>query len=160
METLRRATLYAQKDMTVAKQLLFKIRTRALDGEPRGRQGALAAFDFGYLVETYKQAKWAPGRRAGDSGDTSTIADLATNFDGYAEVVKAIKLRGDDPEMEFAAALITLGGSSYPGHAEHLQRALDGAKADPLLARNLSTHFIGEKTETMAEMFKKRQAEN
>ena len=160
METLRRATLYAQKDPMVAKQLLFKMRTRALDAESTGRQGAFASFDYGYLVESYKEAKWMPGRRPADSGEGSTIADLAGNFDGYGAVEKAIKLRGGDPEMEFAAALITLGGSSYPGHQGHLQRALDGAKADPLLARNLSTHFIGEKTETMAEMFKKRQSEN
>jgi len=62
--------------------------------------------------------------------------------------------------MEFAAALITLGGSNYPGHQEHLQKALDGAKTNPLLARNLSNHFIGAQSATMAEMFKKRQAEN
>jgi hypothetical protein len=38
--------------------------------------------------------------------------------------------------------------------------ALDGAKADPLLARNLSTRSMGKTTGTMSEMFKKREAEN
>lgn len=86
--------------------------------------------------------------------------NLRVMRDGHALIEKAIKLRGKDPEMEFGAALITLGGSNYPGHQEHLQKALDGAKADPLLARNLSTHFIGAGGTTVAEMFKKRQAEN
>lgn len=157
METLRRATLYAQKDSLVAKQLYMQLKTRALSANGKTQADALAQFDFGYLVETYKQTKWMWGGR---NTEGSNVSALAANEDGYATIEKAIKLRGDDPQMEFAAALITLGGSSYPGHQEHLQRALDGAHADPLLARNLSTHFIGEKTETMAEMFKKRQAEN
>ena len=157
METLRRATLYAQQDPLVAKQLYMRLKSRALNATGRGPEDALAQFDYGYLVETFKQARWTPGRQKAEGGDLSA---LAANEDGYSTIEKAIKLRGDDPQMEFAAALITLGGSSYPGHQEHLQRALDGAQSDPLLARNLATHFIGEKTETMAEMFKKRQAEN
>lgn len=157
METLRRATLYAQTDPLLAKQLYMRLKTRALSANRKTPDDALAQFDFGYLVETYKQTKWMSGGR---NTDGSNVSALAANEDGYATIERAIRLRGNDPQMEFAAALITLGGSSYPGHQEHLQRALDGAGADPLLARNLSTHFIGEKTETMAEMFKKRQAED
>jgi hypothetical protein len=157
METLRRATLYAQQDPLVAKQLYIRMKSRALNATGTGPDDALAQFDYGYLVETFKQARWIPGKQNTEGGNLSA---LATNVDGYSTIEKALKLRGNDPQMEFAAALITPGGSSYPGHQEHLQRALDGAHADPLLARNLATHFIGEKTETMAEMFKKRQAEN
>ena len=157
METLRRATLYAQKDPLVAKQLYMRMKSRAANASGKSQEDSLAQFDFGYLVETYKQTKWMSGGR---NAEGSSVSALAANEDGYATIEKAIKLRGNDPQMEFAAALITLGGSAYPGHQEHLQRALDGAHSDPLLARNLSTHFIGEKTETMAEMFKKRQAEN
>lgn len=157
METLRRATLYAQKDPLVAKQLYMRMKARAANTSGKSQKDAVSQFDYGYLVETYKQTRWMSGGR---NADGSNVSALAVNEDGYATIEKAIKLRGNDPQMEFAAALITLGGSSYPRHQEHLQRALDGAKADPLLARNLSTHFIGEKTETMAEMFKKRQAEN
>jgi len=157
METLRRATLYAQQDPLVAKQLYMRLRSRALNATGKGPEDALAQFDYGYLVETFKQARWTPGKKYAEGGDLSA---LVTNVDGYSTIENAIKLRGDDAQMEFAAALITLGGSSYPGHQEHLQRALDGAKTDPLLARNLATHFIGENTETMAEIFKKRQAEN
>jgi hypothetical protein len=49
-------------------------------------------------------------------------------------------LRGSDPEMEFAAAVISL----YPSrsaHREHLQRAYRGAAEGSLLARNLASHF-------------------
>lgn len=157
METLRRATLYAQKDPMVAKQLYMRMKARAVQASGKSQEDALAQFDYGYLVETFKEARWIPGRQNAESGNLSA---LVANVDGYSMIVKAIKLRGEDPQMEFAAALISLGGSNYPGHQEHLQEALEGASADPLLAKNLSTHFIGEKTETMAEMFKKRQAEN
>lgn len=160
METLRRATLYAQKDSMVAKQLFMRLKTRALTARGESPGDALAWFDYGYLVETYKQTGWMPGRQSAGAGNSATAAALVTRVDGYPWLEKAIKLRGEDPQMEFAAALITLGGSTYPGHQAHLQRALDGAKADPLLAKNLATHFIGEKSATMAEMFRKRQAEN
>jgi hypothetical protein len=141
----------------VAKQLYARLRSRALSTGGKGAEDALAQFDYGYLVETFKQARGIPNRQSAEGGNLSA---LVTSVDGYSIIEKALTLRGDDPQMEFAAALITLGGSSYPGHQEHLQRALDGAKSDPLLARNLATHFIGEKSATMAEMFKKRQAEN
>jgi len=162
METLRRATLYAQKDPLVVKQLLFRLRSRALESNAKGRPDAYAWFDMGYLVESYHQANWlfkkAQEERKGWTREEKS--NPATGIDGYALIEKAIKLRGEDPEMEFAAALITLGGSNYPGHQEHLQKALDGANANPLLARNLSARFIGAQSSTMAEMFKKRQAEN
>ena len=35
---------------------------------------------------------------------------------------------------------------------EYAQKALAGAASDPLLARNLSTHFIGPQSETMSDM--------
>ena len=58
METLRRATLYAQKDPLVARKLLFKLRSRALESDAQGRADAFAWFDMGYLVESYHQANW------------------------------------------------------------------------------------------------------
>jgi hypothetical protein len=64
----------------------------------------------------------------------------AAGLDGYAWVKKAISLRGQDAEMEFAAALITLKGPEGD-HRAHAQKALAGAKNDPLLARNLASNF-------------------
>jgi hypothetical protein len=83
----------------------------------------------------------------------------ATGVDGYALVKKALALRGpalfgDDPRMEFAAALITLSGPQG-AYRHHAPKAIAGAKADPLLAQNLSTNFIGPQTETMSELLAK-----
>ena len=137
METLRRATLYAQQRMAVAKELLFRLEARTRENP----KDALAAFDFGYLVECYRQASWL--RQHTDwlkaSGDT-TSANLVMKIDGYESVRKAIALRGSDPQMEFAAALMTTEGARSE-HDRHLQNAMAGAKADALLARNLASRF-------------------
>ena len=43
-------------------------------------------------------------------------------------------------EMEFAAALITMEGSQNE-HQEHVQKAMAGAKGNPLLSENLANQF-------------------
>jgi hypothetical protein len=140
METLRRATLFAQKDPLAVKQLLFKLIARS-NTAANTPAGALAIFDTGYLAETFNQFEWI--RKAN--------SNPAQGFDGYALILKAIQLRGNDPQMEFAAALITLSGSAVE-QQDHAQKAIAGAKTDPLLARNLSTHFHGPQSETMAAL--------
>jgi hypothetical protein len=142
METLRRATLYARRDPQAAKELLTKLYARASSADPSGRSDALAWFDAGYLAESYKQ--WI-GKEENNP---------AAGLDGYSWVKKAISLRGEDPQMEFAAALITLSGPQ-DAHREHVEKAIAGAKSDPLLAQNLSTRFMGSQSPTMAEMFAK-----
>jgi hypothetical protein len=127
METLRRATIYARQDSVVAKQLLTRLHARAESSDDSSR-GAIAWFDLGYLAETYKQ--WI-GR-----GEPNP----ASGLDGYTWVEKAIRQRGSDAEMEFAAALITLRGPEGE-HNEHVQKAIAGAKIDSLLAQNLSSTF-------------------
>lgn len=133
METLRRATLYARNDAQAAKELLTRLHARTESKQP----DALAWFDLGYLAATYGQ--WLP----------KSENNPAAGLDAYALVRKAIGLRGGDPEMEFAAALITLRGPEKE-HVEHTQKAMAGAKGDPLLAQNLSLQFLGEK-QTVAE---------
>jgi hypothetical protein len=127
METLRRATIYARQDSVVAKHLLTRLHARAESSGDSSR-GAIAWFDLGYLAETYKQ--WI-GR-----GEPNP----ASGLDGYTWVEKAIRQRGSDAEMEFAAALITLRGPEGE-HNEHVQKAIAGAKIDSLLAQNLSSTF-------------------
>jgi len=56
--------------------------------------------------------------------------------------------------MEFAAALITLSGPQDE-HRQHAQKAIAGAKSDPLLAQNLASHFIGPQSETMSQLLAK-----
>jgi hypothetical protein len=138
METLRRATLYARKNPLAAKQLLLRLVARA-DSSANSQAAALASFDLGYLVETYKQ--WT-GKEESNPAD---------GLDGYALVKKAIQLRGNDPQMEFAAALISLDGPAS-AHQDHAQKAIAGAKTDSLLARNLSMRFWHTPSDTMADM--------
>jgi hypothetical protein len=69
-------------------------------------------------------------------------------------VKQAIHLRGNDPEMELAAALLTLSGPDSE-HRDHVQKAMAGAKMDSLLAQNLSSHFMGERSETVTELLTK-----
>src|ERR1700682_4611306 len=137
METLRRATLYAQQRTAIAKELLLRLEARTRENP----KDALAAFDFGYLVECYKQASWLHQHTdwLKASGD-APAASLAMKIDGYEWVRKAIALRGTDPQMEFAAALMTTEGARQE-HDRHVQNAMAGAKADALLARNLATRF-------------------
>src|SRR5271155_196064 len=84
METLRRATIYAQSDPIIAKQLLSKLQERTITNE----RDALAAFDFGYLAACYRQIQqarshgmtiWGPG------GWVNPGADV----DGYTFVKRA-----------------------------------------------------------------------
>jgi hypothetical protein len=132
METFRRATIYARRDPYVAKELITRLQARA-DHSDAGDVGALALFDLGYLAEAYKQ--WI----------RPVESNPAAGVDGYALIKRAIGLRGQDPEMEFAAALVTLEGNESD-HQEHTRRAIAGAKDDPLLAQNLAASFHGQAT--------------
>ena len=156
METLRRATLYAREDPLAAKALLAKLHARATSAESAGHPDALAWFDAGYLVETYKQ--WIGQNLPHMTDGMRLDSNPAAGVDGYAWVKKAIALRGaalhgDDAQMEFAAALITLSGPREE-HAQHAQKAIAGGKGDPLLAQNLATHFLGP-NETVSQMLAK-----
>jgi len=157
METLRRATLYARKDPVAAKELLARLHARATSAESSGHPDALAWFDVGYLAETYKQ--WIGQNLPHMTDGMRMDANPAAGVDGYALVKKALALRsaslhGDDPQMEFAAALISLSGPQEE-HRHHAKKAITGAKTDSLLAQNLSAHFIGPQTETMSQLFVK-----
>lgn len=140
METIRRATLYAQQRSAAAKELLMRLDARTEENP----KDALAAFDFGYLAETYKQANWLRQHtdwlKASSHSVEAMDANLTAKIDGYELVRRAIALRGSDPQMEFAAALMTTDGARSE-HDRHLQNAIAGSKADALLARNLASRF-------------------
>jgi hypothetical protein len=138
METLRRATLYARKDPVAAKELVTKLVVRA-DSSANSPAAAMASFDLGYLAECYKQ--WMG----------KDEPNPAQGLNGYALVKKAMQLRGNDPQMDFAAALITLNGPASE-HQDYAQETIAGAKTDALLSRNLFNHFMGAQSETMTEM--------
>ena len=125
VETLRRATLYARKDPQAGQELFTRLMARTT-----GKGEALAWFDAGYLAASYNQ--WL----------THDPHNPAAGVDGYSMVSKALSVRGNDPQMEFAAAMMTLHGPQK-NHAEHTQKAITGSKTDALLAQNLTTHFLG-----------------
>jgi len=157
METLRRATLYARRDPIAAKELLTRLHARATSAETSGHPDALAWFDVGYLAETYKQ--WIGQNLPHMTDGMRMDPNPAAGVDGYALVKKALLLRaaalhGLDPQMEFAAALITLSGPSAE-HREHAKKAIAGAKTDALLGQNLATRFIGPQSETMSQLLAK-----
>jgi hypothetical protein len=141
METLRRATLYAKKDRVAAKELITRLIARAngtKSASPSEPQpNPLAIFDAGYLTEAYKQ--WL--------GQDNP----AQRFDGYAMVQLALQRRGNDPQMEFAAALIAVDKPGVDAQ-DHAQKAIAGSKNDSLLARNLSARFLGAQSETLSAM--------
>lgn len=128
METLRRATVYAASDSVRATALLSALKERA--SVPHAKVG-LNVFDFGYLVETYRQARpiFAEAIPAID------------RIDGYQLVLKAHALQGD-PAMQFAAAVITEGSSATRSESRgHLEQARARADTDRTLALNISKHF-------------------
>jgi len=128
METLRRATIYARQDPQVAKELLTRLRARAADSDLAGRTDPLAWFDVGYLAAAYNE--WF---------ETGT-KNPANGLDGYAWVEKALRLRGPDPQMEFAAALITIMVPKRE-HTQYVKKARAGSKGDALLAQNMAANF-------------------
>ena len=87
--------------------------------------------DFGYLVETYRQA------RPIFSAAIPAIDDI----DGYQLVLKAHALQGD-PAMQFAAAVMTESNSATRSESQgHLAQAKAHADMDRTLALNISRHF-------------------
>jgi hypothetical protein len=135
MENLRRATIYASQDRRVAAELLTAVLGRVLTAAHDSRD-PLVWFDAGYLVESYRQASSIYRWDMLSKGEASswTFRTEPQALDGYSFVRKAIELAGSSPEMEFAASLMKEGAVS----AEHRRRALAGATAGSLLARNLA----------------------
>jgi len=109
MENLRRATIYAADRPDIGVELLRAVMARIETVAESSPAAALAWFDAGYLVESYRQFDVAqgygmlPGRKRWPllSGQPATL-------DGYALVEKAIGLARDQrSEMEFAASLMS-----------------------------------------------------
>jgi hypothetical protein len=136
MENLRRATIYAARDRGVAAELLAAVLGRALTTAAKDSRNALAWFDAGYLIESYRQAshvyKW--DMLSSTERTAWHLRNEPERTDGYALVSKALELAGSNPEMEFAASLMKEG----PASNQHRQRAAAGAATGSLLAKNLA----------------------
>ena len=120
MENIRRAVIYAWDHPRVADGLIAALRARAASATPAsGREGALALFDAGYLLETYRQGAHRHRR-----------TDVPA---GYEMVRRAIAMAGGSAEMEFAASLMIEGERAKT----HLRRARAADPAESLLAKNI-----------------------
>lgn len=95
METLRRATIYASTSPATATALLNALQARARVPDAHA---ALAVFDFGYLVETYREAKPL----------FHSLVAAIDHIDGYQLVLKAQAMQRDET-MSRAAKLIVDG---------------------------------------------------
>lgn len=135
MENLRRATVYAARDTAVGRQLLAAVLGRALNaaaGESAGSgQAPRAYFDAAYLIEAYRQGSYGYG--TSQERPSWILEPPPAGLDGYVLMKKALALAGSNPEMEFAASLMTQGSVS----AAHRARATATAAPDSLVARNL-----------------------
>ena len=133
MENLRRATIYAEKDRRVGAELLRAVMARTEAPDAR----ALAWFDAGYLIETYKQYALIYEHRMlpTPKGYEPLLTGSSAPLDGYALVRKAAELAPKlAPEIEFAASLMVRDNAVSE---DHRRRAAATAVAGSLLARNL-----------------------
>jgi hypothetical protein len=150
MENLRRATIYASQDPRVATELLHTLLARAESPASDPQAAALARFDLGYLVETYRQFGHAVdfgmlgGKRTGDLlgefGAKAPPAESAkvASLDAQALVRQAQDaLPALNAELEFAASLMSPDNKTA---ALHRDRAATGAPNGSLLAQNLAIY--------------------
>ena len=150
METIRRAMIYAEwakvdhkvnyaaRNDKVTMTLFEKLKARADAAERAGKPDALAIFDLGYFVESWRNSVDYKGKSVPD-------------VNGYEWVKKASAMRNTDATMEFAAALITSIRSDKTAQQQHLQKALAGTPEGSLLARNL-VRLFPDKGHNLAEM--------
>ncbi len=140
METIRRAVIYAERNDSLSRILLERFKARA-DQVYQGNRKVLHLFDYGYLIETMKQASMMRGLQ---------VAAALGGGRGYSIIQEALGMRGYDPEREFAASVVAV----WPRRAdyqEHFRRAVAGAANDPLLEKNLLEQFP-EQGRTLEEL--------
>jgi hypothetical protein len=135
METMRRAAIYASRDLKVAEQLKARLAARVQTAEAAGRPDPIANLDLAYLVEAFRQIGYVSYHPDFQGGATA-VKNVAGSTDGYALVLKSLAARPGDPELEFAAALIS-ADKNRAAYQEHSRKARAAASRDDLIARNL-----------------------
>jgi len=139
METLRRAAIYASRDVAVASRLLTRLMDRAQAGARAGQPDPLAIFDAAYVVEALRQIT-SIDYMAEFQDRRAALRELVAGKDGYAMVKKSVALKPGDASLEFAAALMA-ADKDRAAYAAHAKRARAGANGDALLAKNI--HQLG-----------------
>ena len=148
METLRRATFYANGMRTkgkapewVADRLMGEVLARALDREAADDDDK-ATVEKG-MADAWLDAAWL---RAcyGDLREHAATRQ-------YDWLIRGMILNGSkNPDFDFAAAVLTMHAKALGRdrlemfHSGHVKRAAVGAKEGSLLAKNLLARFGGE----------------
>jgi len=136
METMRRATIYASTDPSVAADLLHAVLARAQAPGPDPRAAALAWFDAGYLIESYRQQSEVDKVDMLAAYERGTASPHGAIPYGYALVEKAIlSTPTDAAAMEFAASLMTTDKAAARRHRDS---ATLGAAQGSVLAANIA----------------------
>ena len=138
METLRRAAIYASASGTALRDLEGWLQARVASAKkPRDR--AMALFDAGYFAETLQDIARLQGYDMPGIGkvDIAAIKAILAKGDGSVGIAQALRLRGDDAAMRFAAALVSAADQRKGDYTLHARLARAGAGTDKLLARNL-----------------------
>jgi hypothetical protein len=141
MENMRRATIYADENPRMAAELLRAVVARTTTKPADAHAEALAWFDAGYLVETYRQLGliYQHEMRPAHSRWTLLVPEELAELDGYALVQKAAGLAPEwKAELDFASALM----SREPLTATHMRRAASSAVDGSLLAQNLEHYDV------------------
>jgi hypothetical protein len=135
METLRRATIYAATSPQAANELLNAVLALAKAPARNPNVAALAEFDAGYLIESYRQQS--------EIDKTDMLAEFARSSGvplgklyGYSMVENAIAMKpSDGAAMEFAASLMT---TDKAASKQHRINASAGAAPGSALAVNIA----------------------
>lgn len=138
METLRRAAIYASASGASLRDLERRLQARVASA--RTTQGrAMAWFDAGYFAETLQDIARLQGYDMPGIGkvDMAAIKAILAKGDGSVGIAQALRLRGDDAAMRFAAALVSAADQRKGDYTLHARLARAGAGTDRLLARNL-----------------------
>jgi len=131
METIRRATLYAAKSPAQATALLDRLQQRASVPDANA---PLAVFDFGYLVETYRQATYLFGKPM----------KAVQTIDGFSLVQKAAAMTAD-PGVDFALAVMTRDKTHGADvHQAYLAKVLEASPENWMIEANVPRHFGSE----------------
>ena len=144
METLRRATLYARKDPAAAKESPHQAY--------RGHE--ICAVRTGRPLSTILTSAISP-KPTSNGLSLRTIllkGSTATPSSSKPSSFAAMTPKWSSPPRS------SLFPDPLPEHRDHVQKAMAGAKTDALLAQNLSSQFIGERGETVAELLTKPAA--
>ncbi|MFT4178829.1 MAG: hypothetical protein QM612_05105 [Thermomonas sp.] len=139
METLRRAAIYASASGAQLRMLAAALEARITAAStPQARANAL--FDAGYFAETLQDIERLQGYDMPGLGKVDVVAlrRLLAGSDGSVRIAEAIRLRGNDASMRFAAALVSAADQRTGDYNTHARLARVGVATDALLARNIA----------------------